>query len=80
MEEPSLINEADGSPKSMRQRLNLLKPILEALNEDGSINTELLKQISQGCFRELNRRHLKKKNVSNLNKCKALKIFFSTFP
>ena len=33
------------------------KPILEALNEDGSIDMELLKQISLGCLKKLMERH-----------------------
>ena len=56
MEAPTSYGDA-GLPESIRQKLNEPKPILEALNEDGSIDIELLKQISQECLIELNKRH-----------------------
>ena len=41
----------------------LKNSVLETLNEDGSIDMELLKQISRECLRELNRRHFKRKRT-----------------
>ena len=37
------------------------KPILEALNEDGSISMEFLKGIGRGCLEGLKERHDQKK-------------------
>ena len=40
-----------------KRDLKRSKPILEALNEDGSINMELLKKISRRCLEGLKERH-----------------------
>ena len=37
------------------------KPILEALNEDGTIDIELLKEISLECLKKLKKKHAKEK-------------------
>ena len=40
-----------------KKDFKLSKRILEAFNEDGSIEMELLKGISRGCLEGLNERH-----------------------